>query len=150
MKYVLSFCLLLSSAHLLSAQFQKVEWTASLEKGAEDEYVLVLTGIIESGWYLYSQQIEEGGPIPTKIQLEDLDGLETIGKVEESGHKVEGYDKVFMMDITKYKEEVTFKQTVKLPSGTEYLSGTVEFMTCDDEQCLPPTEVEFTAAIENK
>lgn len=150
MKYFLSFCLLLCSAHLLSAQFQKVEWEASLEKGSEDEYVLVLTGTIEPGWYLYSQYVEEGGPIPTKIQLEELDGLEVIGKAEESGHKVEGYDKVFMMDITKYKEEVIFKQTVKLPTGTAFLAGTVEFMTCDDEQCLPPTEVEFTAGIENK
>ncbi|GAB5551441.1 MAG: hypothetical protein Sapg2KO_10320 [Saprospiraceae bacterium] len=149
MKYFLAIGLLLFSANLLSAQFQKVTWEAALEKGATDEYSLVLTGTIEPGWYLYSQYLEsEDGPIATKLTLEELEGLETIGKTEESGHKVEGYDKVFMMNITKYKEEVTFTQVLKLPEGTEFISGMIEFMTCDDEQCLPPTQIEFTAGIE--
>lgn len=149
MKSFLSICLLLLSVHFLNAQAQKVTWEASLEQGTTDEYSLVITGIIDPGWYLYSQYLEsEDGPIATKVTLEELEGLEKIGKTEESGHKVEGYDKVFMMNITKYKEEVTFKQIVKLPEGTAFISGTIEFMTCDDEQCLPPTLVEFTAEVE--
>lgn len=149
MKSFLNICLFLLSAHFLNAQAPKVTWEASLEQGTTDEYSLVLKGTIEPGWYLYSQYLEsEDGPIATKVTLEELEGLETIGKTEESGHKVEGYDKVFMMNITKYKEQVTFQQALKVPAGTEFISGTIEFMTCDDEQCLPPTLVEFTVEIE--
>lgn len=151
MKYFLNLCLLVLSANLLSAQPQKVSWEAALKTGSEGQYILTLTGTIEPGWYLYSQYLEsDEGPIATKVVFEELEGLEAIGKTEESGKKVEGYDQVFMMNITKYKEEVSFTQVLKLPAGTETISGTVEFMTCDDEQCLPPSQVEFTAMLEEQ
>ena len=81
--------------------------------------------------------------------LNETEGMERIGKTEESGHKIEGYDNIFLMNITKYKEDVTFKQRLKLPKDAAFVSGIITFMTCDEEQCLPPTEVEFTAELED-
>ncbi|MEM6376741.1 MAG: protein-disulfide reductase DsbD domain-containing protein [Bacteroidota bacterium] len=148
MKHFLNLCFCLLFANFASAQLQKVTWEATLEKGDSDEYTLVLQGTIEHGWYLYSQYLEsDEGPIATKVVLNEMEGMESIGKTKESGNKVEGYDNIFLMNITKYKEDVTFKQLLKLPKDTEFVSGTITFMTCDDEQCLPPTEVEFTAEL---
>lgn len=149
MKVLFNLCLLLLATQLVSAQEQKVSWDATIEKSAEDEYTLVLKGEIEYGWYLYSQYLEnDEGPIPTKVYLEELDGLEKVGQAEELGDKVEGYDAVFMMNVTKYKENITIRQKVNLPAGTTFFTGFVEFMTCDDEQCLPPSQVEFAVEVE--
>jgi thiol:disulfide interchange protein DsbD len=149
MKVLINLCLLLWTTQFVSAQEQKVSWDATIEKSANEEYTLVLKGEIEYGWYLYSQYLEnDEGPIPTKVYLEELEGLEKVGKAEELGEKIEGYDAVFMMNVTKYKENITIRQKLNVPAGTAFFTGSVEFMTCDDEQCLPPTQVEFAVELE--
>ena len=80
--------------------------------------------------------------------FEEQEGLELIDKAAEKGKKVEGYDKVFMMNITKYKEQVTFTQKIRLKKVPSDVVGFIEFMTCDDEQCLPPRQVEFAINLE--
>lgn len=121
-----------------------VTWETSVEKIAEQEFNLIITADIEQGWHLYSQKVPDGGPIPTTINIEvDTDNYELIGSPEEGeGH--EEYDNVFDMDIKYFEGRAVFKQKIKLLNNdTIDIKGVLEFMVCDDTNCLPPTEVDL-------
>lgn len=121
-----------------------VKWTVKMEKAGEGEIVANFTAKIQDGWYVYSQHIEEDGPVPTALYLNEENGGELDGAAEEiSDYKVSGFDKVFEMEVTKYKKEVTFSQKIKVADAAQPVAGFLEFMTCDDSKCLPPAEVPF-------
>lgn len=127
------------------AQEDPSKWTFSVEKIAdtENEYQVIFDVILEPKWSIYSQDLEsEDGPVATSFEFEKADGLELVGKVEEVGEKIEGFDDLFEMNIAKYKKHVKFIQKVKIKAATK-LKGYVTFMTCDDHQCLPPKDVDF-------
>lgn len=106
-------------------------------------YNLTFTADIQKGWYLYAQDLEDGGPIPTTIAFDTSEGLQLIGNTEEEGTALEGMDELFQMRVKKFKHQVVFTQRAVIAEGTQLVSGYIEFMTCDDEQCLPPTEIPF-------
>ncbi|MGI9532725.1 cytochrome c biogenesis protein CcdA [Lutimonas sp.] len=121
-----------------------VTWDTSVERIAEEEFNLVITAEIEQGWHLYSQKVPDGGPIPTTITIDtDNSAYELLGSPEEGkGH--EEYDNVFDMDIKYFETKAIFKQKIKLlNSNTIDIKGVLEFMVCDDTNCLPPTEVDL-------
>lgn len=125
-----------------------VQFTFTSEKIGDLEYNLIFTAAIEDGWYVYSNSIEDDGPIPTTIVFEEADIIESYGEVIENGDITkDGYDELFDMDIKKFGHSATFTQTVKL-SETGTFSGYLEFMTCDSMQCLFPDPVEFSVDVE--
>lgn len=123
--------------------YDPVKWKFSSEKINDKESYLVLTAQIEKGWHVYSQFIEEGGPIPTSFKFNPSTDYKLIGKVTESPKAVSAFDKNFNMKISWHKDQVIFKQKVGLNVPKTDISGVLEFMVCDDERCLPPAEVEF-------
>lgn len=124
--------------------FSPVKWAFSKEKTGEDEVLLKVTAKIDDGWYVYSQNIEEGGPIPTTFYFNESEGVEFKGEVEEiSDYKVEGMDPVFQMQLIKYKKEVTFVQKAIVMEGVAAVTGEFEFMTCDDVRCLSPKYIDM-------
>ncbi len=121
-----------------------VKWSLAIEKIDEQEFNLAFKATVEKGWYIYSQNIEEGGPEPTTFTFDPNSNVTVQGKAEEqSTHKVQGFDEMFEMDVTKYKEEVVFNQKIKVMDATQPITGNVYFMTCDDAKCLPGKEVLF-------
>lgn len=124
-------------------QLNPVKWSYEATQVSPSEYDLVFTAHIQNGWYVYSQFLEsDEGPIPTSFHFEENPKAELVGKTTEKGHKHEGYDELFMMNIVKFSGEPTFTQRVKVHGETQ-LTGYLEFMTCDNQRCLPPTNVEF-------
>lgn len=126
-----------------------VTWDTSVEKINDSEFDLVITAEIETGWHLYSQKVPEGGPIPTSIKiLEDDKKYQLIGTPQEGkGH--EEYDNVFNMDIKYFETKAVFKQKIRLLSSEKItISGVLEFMVCDDTNCLPPTEIDLTFEVQ--
>lgn len=123
--------------------YEPVKWSYSSQKINDKEADLIITATIEKGWHLYSQFIEEGGPIPTSFKFSPSPNYTLIGKVSESPKPVTAFDKNFSMEIAWHKDRVVFKQRISLNKPVETISGVLEFMVCDDERCLPPTEIEF-------
>ena len=125
-----------------------VSWSFSVrpaDGGAGDEYLLRATAQIEPGWTVYAQDVPEGGPVATSFDFADAPGYERLGRVVADGKRKSGYDNTFGMEVTKYLAPVvTFSQRVRVAgdAGTAVV-GWLEFMTCDDAQCLPPREVFF-------
>ena len=126
------------------AQQNPVSWDHHFEKVNENTYKLVFTASIDAGWYLYSQYLEsDEGPIPTSFNFTESGQFKLAGKTEEVGKKKEGYDELFGMNIVKYGNKVEFVQKVKVTGKETKVAGFVEFMTCDDNQCLPPNQLDF-------
>lgn len=128
--------------------YDPVKWSFSSEKLNDKEYNLIITANIEKGWHVYSQFIEEGGPIPTSFAFDKSSDYTLLGKVSESPKAISAFDKNFNMQIAWHKDLVVFKQKVSLLVPINKISGKLEFMVCNDERCLPPAEVEFSIALE--
>ncbi|HHM21051.1 MAG TPA: cytochrome C biogenesis protein [Bacteroidetes bacterium] len=141
MKKVLLFSLAFFAAHIVAAQLNPVKWSYEAKKVAPNEYDLVFTAHISDNWYLYSQYLDsDEGPIPTSFSWPEDAGIELAGKTAEEGQKHEGFDRIFEMNVVKYSHLASFTQRVKT-SGPARFSVDIEYMTCDETRCLPPTTV---------
>lgn len=127
--------------------YNPVKWSTSVEKISDKEYVLKAQAVIQSGWHLYGQYIEEGGPSRTAFTFKNTKkNFELVGKTtEEKGHEV--VDKIFDMKIKYFEDKALFTQKIKFTDAVSNVAGEVEFMVCDDSNCLPPTSEELTFKI---
>ena len=148
MKKIAFFACAMFFAFGAMAQQNPVKWSYEAKKVADgpagtSTYDLVFTANISDGWYVYSQYLEsDDGPVRTSFTYDENAAVKMEGKNLEDGHKYEGYDDLFGMTIIKFNGQPTFTQRVKITKPTT-LSGHLEFMTCDNERCLPPSEVSF-------
>jgi thiol:disulfide interchange protein DsbD len=154
MKKLIVFILFLFSFSSQSQIYDPIKWSTSVEKVDEEEYHLITEAIIEAGWHLYSQEVPEGGPIPTEFTFKNTETYELLGDTEES-KGVKEMDPVFEMEITYFERTAIFVQRIKLTGEGVYLiNAEVEFMVCDEERCLPPTtlplEFKIPGAVESE
>ncbi len=122
----------------LNAQIlEPVKWATSVEKISDTEYDLISTATIDQGWHLYSQNVPDGGPIPTYFTYSEIE-YTLIGNTKEPvGETID--DPIFNMRITYFSDKAEFKQRIKISNlELESITAEVEFMVCDDERCLPP------------
>lgn len=137
--------LLIAFATIANAQIHNpVKWKTAVEKINDNEYYLVATASIEAGWKLYGQNIPPNGPVPTSFKYAQTPAFELVGKTEESKPIVK-HDKVFDMEIAYFYRQAVFKQRIKLLGEVTSISikAEVEFMSCDDSNCLPPDSVDL-------
>lgn len=132
----------------LWAQDSPVKYTWEAKSLGGNEYELVFKAKIQDGWYTYSQYLEsEDGPIPTTVNFESNNETKVGKSTEETSkpaYKVSGFDEMFDMNITKYKKNLLIKQKIKVKDVNKAVAGYLEYMTCDDTRCMPPTAVEFS------
>lgn len=147
-RFALVTALLILLYSLLPAQIlNPVKWKISSEKVLETEYDIVAVASIEPGWHIYGTNIKAGGPIATSLRFKDLNGYEAKGKLQVSPKPVVKFDENFNMNLELLSGKVTIRQRVVLTRPNAEVKGSVEFMSCDDSQCLPPDEVEFSFAL---
>jgi len=123
--------------------YTPVKWSTSVEKINDTEYYLVAKATIEAGWKLYGQNIPPNGPIPTTFEFEKNADFELVGKTKESTPILK-HDKVFNMEISYFHNQAVFKQHIKLLNkAATNIKGSVEFMSCNDNNCSPPDTVDL-------
>lgn len=128
---------------------QPVKWTFQAEQVSPQTYRVLLTATVERPWAIYSQDTPQGGPLPTTITYHPNPLVLPQGNTREIGTRQQKQDGTFGVEVYYYRHTVTFEQQVRLRSNvTTTLSGTVEFMACDDTRCLPPQTVAFTIPLE--
>jgi thiol:disulfide interchange protein DsbD len=143
-RHLLAIFFLVASTSVFAQILDPISWSFSKENTGEQEYNLIFTAGIENKWHLYSQKLPEGGPIPTSFQFGESKNYEKIGEVEEISEPEVKFDPSFNMDLTMFSHEAIFKQKIKVLTTEEFtIKGSLEYMCCDDERCLPPTEEEF-------
>ncbi|WP_299554153.1 thioredoxin family protein [Seonamhaeicola sp.] len=150
MKKLLVLLVLAVSTSSFSQILEPVKWSTSVERISDTEYKLISKASIEPKWHLYSQDVPEGGPIPTTFAYDvSKGGFKTIDKtIEPEGHTVD--DPVFDMKIKFFEDEAIFEQNIEVTGATDVVYGTVEFMVCDDSRCLPPETIDLVFNIPGK
>lgn len=142
----LYFFLIAAFASLsLSAQIKEpVKWEFSSVKKSDKVYEITLTAMVEKPWHIYSQNTPAGGPLPTKITYTNNPLLTVSGRPKETGKLLVKHEEIFGVDVKYFDSKVQFVQTINLKTSAKTsISGKIEFMICDDTQCLPPKKVPF-------
>ena len=139
----LFYSLISHSSYLIAQIYKPVKWSYSVNKLSGNKAELVFTAKIEKNWYLYSQDIPKGGPIPTSFKFNPSQNYNLIGNVTEQNPEIKQDDN-FSMTLKVYHNSATFKQKVKILSANDFtVDGSLEFMCCNNQQCLPPEDVDF-------
>jgi thiol:disulfide interchange protein DsbD len=125
-----------------------VKWSYSAQKTDKNEANILIKADIQKGWHLYSQFIEDGGPIPTSFTFSPSKDYQVLGKVSESPKAVTAFDTNFGMKVAWHETQVTFTQKIKTTSDKFTLKGVLEYTVCNDNKCLPPTEQEFSIPVD--
>jgi thiol:disulfide interchange protein DsbD len=127
------------------AQIQDpVQFKTELKTISETEAQIVFTGVIDAGWHVYSTGLPEGGPISATFNTDKMEGVELDGKLMPEGKEIEAFDKVFEMKLRYFEGKATFVQKLKITAANYFIEGYLEYGSCNDENCLPPTEVSFS------
>ena len=144
MKKLLFPLFLLLFAVAMQAQIQDpVKFNSELKILAADEAEVVFTAAIDKGWHVYSTDLGDGGPISATFNVEKISGAEVAGKLKPVGKEISTFDKLFEMKVRYFENTAQFVQKLKLTGGAYQLEGYLEYGACNDENCLPPTQVPF-------
>ena len=144
MKKLLFPFVLLLFAVAVQAQIQApVKFNSELKILAADEAEVVFTAAIDKGWHVYSTDLGDGGPISATFNVEKIFGAEVVGKLKPVGKEISTFDKLFEMKVRYFENTAQFVQKLKLTGGAYQLEGYLEYGACNDENCLPPTQVPF-------
>lgn len=127
-----------------SAQMQDpVHFSVSQKKVAPNEIEVTFSGKIDAGWHVYSTALPADGPISATITTEKNEGAAPKGSLGHRGKEINQYDNMFGMNLRFFENSVTFYQRYKLTGKTYHVKGYLEYGSCNDEMCMPPTQVEF-------
>ena len=144
MKKSIFSILLLLFAVVVQAQIQEpVKFKSELKTLQAGEAEVVFTGTIDKGWHVYSTDLGDGGPISATFNVESISGAELVGKLKPVGKEVAAFDKLFEMKVRYFENTAQFVQKLKLTGGEYKVEGFLEYGACNDENCLPPTQVPF-------
>lgn len=135
--------LMLMVSILVQAQIQNpAKFSVQLKAGKTAEAELVFTGKIAAGWHVYSTNLPGGGPTSATFSVEKLDGVELVGKLTPRGKEIKNFDKTFEMQLRYFENSVQFVQKIRFTKPQYALKGYLEYGACNDQSCLPPTQVE--------
>ncbi len=144
-RFTLGLLLMVISCLSVVAQMQdpvhfKTEWKSISANEAE----IIFSATIDPGWHVYSTDLGDGGPTQATINIDKISGAALDGKLKPGSNEIKKMDPIFEMEVKFFEKTAKFTQKVKLNGGKYSVSGYLEYGACNDENCLPPTSVDFT------
>lgn len=144
MKKLFSFLALMLVVLASQAQIQEpVKFKTELKTLSDTEAEVIFTGTVDKGWHVYSTDLGDGGPISATFNVEKISGAEVVGKLMPRGKEVSSFDKLFEMKVRYFENTAQFVQKIKFTAPLYSIEGYLEYGACNDENCLPPTQVPF-------
>jgi thiol:disulfide interchange protein DsbD len=137
---------LLMGLMVLAVQGQMVNpvhFSSQLNKLKGNEGEIVFSATINDGWHVYSTDLGSGGPISATFNVEKMEGVEAVGKLQPRGNVIKQYDKMFDMELRFFEKKAQFVQKVRFTKSHYVIDCFLEYGACNDEMCMPPTEVPF-------
>ena len=145
MKKIISSLFLLLLCFTASAQMQEpVKFSVTQKTLSDTEFEIVFTGKVEAGWHVYSTDIPDGGPTPAAIIFDQIKGVEPVGKLKPAGKVVKQFDNLFEMEVSYMEGQATFIQKMRITGADYSVKGILTYGACNDENCIPPSEVGFS------
>ena len=144
MKKLFIICgLILTSTLAFSQILEPIKWTISGKEKNDSTFEIEFNAKIEHGWHLYATNLPQGGPQPTQFKFEQLDSAILLGETNATKTAEKSFDENFQMQLEWFEKEVSFTQLLRIEKDFS-IKGYVEFMGCDDNTCLPPTQIDFS------
>lgn len=143
----LLFLLLALVGHcmLCLAQFKSpVTFRVVDEKTSDGKLLVRFVGQVDAGWHVYGTDIPEGGPTAASLTVESMQGLQADGKLRTIGKVHRAEDPMFGMEVSYMENIATFEQTFVITAEEYSVEGYMTYGACNDENCIPPTDVEFS------
>lgn len=131
---------------LFAQILQPVKWSYAAKKINSTEAVLLIKATIDNGWHIYSTQQKEGGPVKTSINFTPSKDFALNGALAEP-KPVTKMEQVFKMNVLYFEKAVVFQQKIKLKKEQTNIKGKIEYMVCNDKQCLPPDDIDFSIPV---
>lgn len=126
------------------AQFANpVKVSTSIKETSATEAVITFTASIDAGWHMYSTQVVEDGPTPTTLTVEKITGAKLNGPLATAKAPIKHYEEMFEADVFYFEKTATFTQKVTLTGGKYLIEGYLQYGACNDQNCIPPTSVDF-------
>ena len=144
MKRMMTMATLMLISIIAMAQMQDpVHFSVSQKQVSPSEVDVIFTGRIDKGWHVYSTGLPDDGPISATLTSEASEGAKVDGKLKAQGNEINHFDNLFGMKLRYFENSVTFVQRYKLTAEKYHIKGFLEYGACNDQNCLPPTQVEF-------
>lgn len=115
---------------------EPVKWKLIPTSKGDGKFELKFYATIDNGWYLYSQTVEPGGPLPTTFYFDEVEGVKLVGDIAENGKVKEGFDAIFEMNVKKFEQKADFTAVVELEDPKAEFELEVSYMSCNDEACV--------------
>ncbi len=151
MRTFITFILLIGlfTANVSAQIFNPVKWKTDYKQISPTEFDLIYTAIIDDGWTVYSQYLEnDDGPVATNFNYDEGAHFALKGKnIEAKENRKEGHDAIFDMTLAKFSKKAVFTQRITVTDFSKPVTGYVNYMTCDATKCLPPSDVDFSFSI---
>ncbi len=146
----LSLFLALNLVVFSQAPLTPVSWSVSYTDLPNNEGEIIFKAKIDPKWHIYSQRPTDAGPIPTSFSITPAPGFELLGKVQENDAHEE-FVAAFDAKVFIFEKEAVFRQKIKRKSTAwSKINASVEYMTCNDRQCLPPKTVDLSVDVPAK
>ncbi len=131
--------------NLPAQMLQPIKWSTSIDVESDSNGTITFNAQIEKGWHLYGLQLPDGGPRPTKVTFDTLEGVELVGELTPSRPAVETVDMVFHLKLEWWDADITFTQAFKVISKNGYkINGTISYQGCNDGSSIPPQKDPFS------
>lgn len=141
----MSLMLLLVCTVTCMAQMQDpVHFKSELKQISGTEAEIVFTATIDDGWHVYSTDLPDGGPISATFNVDKIEGAELVGKLTPVGKEEDKFDQMFQMQVRFFEHNAQFVQKIKITGATFKIEGYMQYGACNDQNCLPPTDVNFS------
>lgn len=146
MKAIITLLMFVMLGNLAFGQSKKdpVSWAYTAQKKSGNTYDVIITATLPKPWHIYSVKSPKGAGMPTNILFKKNPLISLLGPIKEKGKLESQYDENFEMTVKYYSNKVEFIQTIVLKGKAKTnITGSVEYMVCDDERCLPPATKSF-------
>lgn len=141
-KLILLFAICLIPFSVKGQLQDPVKFTVETKRIDNTHIELVFRGSIEEGWHVYSTDLS-GGPTSATLKAEQCEGLELEGKLKPGAGERQSFDAIFNMNVRFFENNAEFHQKLKLTAPDYIIKGYLEYGACNDENCIPPSQVEF-------
>ena len=121
-----------------------VKFAVKQKQVSEREFDVIFSGTISNGWHVYSTGLPDDGPVSASFHLEDSRNVKAVGRLKPEGNEIKKYEDMFGMDVRYFEHSVQFVQRIQITGDDYEANGYLEYGACNDENCLPPTSVDFS------
>jgi hypothetical protein len=127
-----------------------IRWNFSSTKINDTTYELHMLAKVDAPWHIYSQNLSAATGFATRITFTKSPLVVLRGNLKEQGKRLTQKDPTTGNVLSYYSDIVEFVQTVTLnaPAKTR-VNGSIQYMLCTDERCLPPATKKFTVMVGN-